>query len=83
MDEPTTPTTTRRRPHPARRARRISGAASALTALFLTGAMAAAGSGATESAAATDRVAATQTAATTPPAAATPSPAATTRSHGS
>gem|GEM_PF-6026533 len=97
MDQPRIPSAShRRRPHPARRARQVTGATSGLAALLLTGAMAVAGSGATEAAAAPEVAVATAVTTTTtttttsyaatsvgPAVAATPSRSALTRSHGS
>ena len=96
MDEKPNPTTRRRRPHPARGARQVTGATSGLAALVLTGAMVAAHSVSSATVAAADpapttttttaRATTTTTTASTSrysAAAAAPSWSVTTRSHGS
>ena len=95
MDEKPNPTHRRRRPHPARGARQVTGATSGLAALVLTGAMVAAHSVSSATVAAdpaptttttTARATTTTTTASTSrysAAAAAPSWSVTTRSHGS
>jgi hypothetical protein len=82
--------TTRRRPHPARRARRVVGASSALGALALTGILTSQHVAATPVATTVRTELTAEVATSTPttsttvaPVAATPAPVPDTRSHGS